>query len=267
MAKRFVDPKKGRELAFRTVPEDQLEVIRHQRKPRPAHIKNLTGSIERIGFVVPLVVIEEKSGGKTSYVIIDGQHRFEAARSVGVTEFPVIVVPSDLSTRMMSLNVETALNIREKAAVSLSIFRSFLDEAPDVPEDDGEIVDSIEHAHFITLGLAYAKTARLAGSSFEPILKRCDSFLSKPLSEGMSIREQRASSVLEAHELVKSIGEKIREMGAWHSFITQQILSYANPFKRKRGAVDFDEALSGLIERLKKLEDNPGRVLREPIGE
>src|SRR5918992_5208143 len=117
----FEDPHKGQDLTFRTVPAEQLEVIGYQRKARPAHVKNITASIERIGFLVPLVVVEEKKGDQARYVIIDGQHRFQAAKGLGVNEFPVVVVPTELAERMMNLNVEKDLNIREKSFVALSI--------------------------------------------------------------------------------------------------------------------------------------------------
>lgn len=263
----FKDPHKGKRLTFKTVPIAQLEVIGHQRKSRPAHLKNLSASIERIGFLVPLVVVEDTQDGKTRYVIIDGQHRFQAAKELGVNKFPVIVAPKELATRMMNLNIEKDLNIREKSFVALSILRHFLEANPKLSEDDEEVVDSIEHAHYLTLGLAYEKAARLAGSSFEPILKRCDSFLDQPLADAYETRQERAAKVLEANDLVKSISAKIKEMGRWHSFVTQQILSYANPLKRKRGAVEFDEAFDSLIKKLQTLKEAPEKALREPVGE
>jgi ParB family chromosome partitioning protein len=260
------DPLKRQPLTIKTVKVSELEVVRHQRKPRPAHIKGLTASIEKLGFLVPLIVVQEESNGKTRYVIIDGQHRFEAAKSVGVKQFPVIVVPPDLSTRMMNFNVEKDLNIREKSFISLSIYRGLLEEDPDLPENDAELVDSIVTAHFVTLGLSYEKSGRLAGSSYEPILKKCDGFLKKPLNDAMKIREQRSQSVIEADKIVKRISKQLKERGVTHSFVTQQILSYANPFKRKRGAVEFEDAFSALIKRLSDLDEHPEKVLKEPVG-
>ena len=45
------------------------------------------------------------------------------------------------------------------------------------------LVDILETAHIVTLGLAYEKNGRLAGSAFEPILKNCDGFVDHPLTE------------------------------------------------------------------------------------
>jgi ParB family chromosome partitioning protein len=261
----FEDPHKNQQLTLRVVGADDLEVIGHQRKPRPAHVKNVTGSIDRIGFVVPLVVVERKQDGQVRYVIIDGQHRFEAAKGLGIKEFPVIVAPEELARRMMNLNVEKDLNIREKSFISISLYRDVMEETPDLAEDDAELVDAIEQAHYITLGLAYEKSGRIAGSSYEPILKKSDSFLDDPVSAAYEIRQQRAQLVIDADKLVKSISKKLKEKGTWHSFVTQQILSYANPLKRTRKAVEFDDAFKKLIKKLEDLDENPEKVLREKV--
>ena len=131
------DPIKRQPLTITVGPKGDLEVIGHQRKPRPAHLKALTASIERMGFITPLVAVERD--GK--YVIIDGQHRFQAGVELGMKEFPVVVVPEKLARRMMSLNIEQSLNIRERATIALSIYREMLEETPTRKEDDGEVVD------------------------------------------------------------------------------------------------------------------------------
>src|SRR5919199_391644 len=99
------DPLKRQPLTITTVKKADLEVVGHQRKPRPAHLKSLTASMERMGFITPLIAVERD--GK--YVVIDGQHRFQAGADLGVKEFPVVVVPGELARRMMSLNVEQNL--------------------------------------------------------------------------------------------------------------------------------------------------------------
>src|SRR3954469_18336348 len=94
------DPVKRQPLTVTTARSGDLEVIGHQRKPRPAHLKALTTSIERLGFVTALVAVERDD----KFVIIDGQHRFQAGVELGMKEFPVVVVPEKTARRMMSLN-------------------------------------------------------------------------------------------------------------------------------------------------------------------
>jgi ParB family chromosome partitioning protein len=224
-------------------------------------MKALGISVERLGFITPLVAVER--AGK--YVIIDGQHRFQVGVELGLKEFPVVVVPEKLARRMMSLNVEQPLNIRERATIALSIYREMLDETPGRAEDHGDVVDVIESAHLITLGLAYEQSGRLAGSAFEPILKKCDGFLEKTLREAYEIRQGRAATVLDAAAHVKVVEDALKERGAWHSMARYQIISYANPTKRARKRADFDKTFEKFVSTLEALEKAPRCVLGERV--
>jgi ParB family chromosome partitioning protein len=258
----FKDPQKKQPLEIRTVKKADLDVISHQRKPRASHLKGLTTSIERIGFVTPLVVVERDG----RYVIIDGQHRFAAATELGVKEFPVVVVPSKLARRMMNLNVEKDLNIRERCTIALSIYREFLEEAK-LKEDDGEIADTVEKAHHVTLGLAYEGNGRLAGGAFEPILKKCDGFLSKPIADAYEQRQQRAEQVLEAAKAVKAVEDAMKEKGMWHSMARYQIISYADPAKRARKPQEFEKAFPKFLKKLEELVESPGKALGQRVAD
>ena len=257
----YKDPRKRQDVSVKVVPKTSIEVISHQRKPRPAHLKALTASMDRIGFVTPLVAVERDG----RYVVIDGQHRFQAGVELGVKEFPVVVVPDKIARRMMSLNIEQALNIRERASIALSIYREMLEESPGRKEDHGEVVDVLESAHLVTLGLAYEGSGRLAGSAFEPILKKCDGFLDKPMSEAYELRQGRAQKVLDAAKAVKAVEDALKAKGAWHSMARYQIISYANPTKRARKPSDFDKTFDKFIAKLEELEASPEKVLREKV--
>jgi ParB family chromosome partitioning protein len=257
------DPLKRQPLTITTVKKADIEVVGHQRKPRPAHLKALTASMERMGFITPLVAVQRD--GK--YVVIDGKHRFHAGAELGVKEFPVVVVPEKLARRMMSLNVEQNLNIREKATIALSIYREMLEEKPQRKEDDGDIVDILENAHVVTLGLAYEGNGRLAGSAFEPILKNCDGFMSTALADAYEARKERAEQVLEAAKQVKAVEDALKARGSWHSMARYQIISYANPAKRARKTADFDKTFAKFIATLEELAESPQKVLREKVEE
>ncbi|MFY9585890.1 MAG: ParB/RepB/Spo0J family partition protein [Actinomycetota bacterium] len=253
----FADPAKSQDLTFTLIPADKLEVIKHQRKPSDTHVKRVIGSIEHIGFIAPLIVVPQDD----KFVIIDGQHRFLAAQQLEIAEFPAIVVPEELARRMLRLNIEKEPNIRERSAVALSIYRELVETAPDLGEEDAQIVDAVEQAHYVTLGLGYEASGRLAGSSFEPILKKCDGFIDAPLEKSYVTRQERAAKVLEANALVKAISDKLKETGAWHQFIGAQIISYANPLKRARKQTTFDGAWDKLLDKLHELEEKPEKVL------
>jgi len=255
------DSVKRQPLSIKVVKKADIEVIAHQRKARPAHLKALTASIERLGFVTALVAVERD--GK--HVVIDGQHRFQAGAELGMKEFPVIVVPEKLARRMMSLNVEQSLNIRERSTIALAIYREMLEETPGRAEDHGEVEDAIESAHLLTLGLAYERSGRLAGSAYEPILKKCDGFVDRPLRDAYETRVARAEKLLEAAKRVKAVEDALKTMGTWHSMARYQIISAANPMKRARKAADFDATFDKFIDALDKLVESPGKVLREKV--
>ena len=261
----FKDPAKRQPLAVKTARKGDLEVISHQRKARASHLKQLTASIERIGFVTPLVVVERDGQSGKRYVIIDGQHRFTAGSDLGLKEFPVVVVPEKLARRMMSLNVEKDLNIRERCEIALSIYREILETSPKLHEDDGELSDTIEHAHYVTLGLAYEGPGRLAGGALEPILKKCDGFLDKVLPEAYEARQGRAEKVLEAWTLVKAVEDALKAKGMWHSMVRYQVIAAADPAKRARKPADFDKAFPKFISKLEELASSPEKVLRQKV--
>lgn len=258
----FKDPHRRQSVVMKTLPTDRLDVIEHQRKVRPAHVDNLIASIDRIGFIVPVVAVEIHNGGRSRYVVIDGQHRLEAARELGIRRLPVLVVPERLAPRMMNLNVEKDLNIREKAVVSLGIYRAQLEAHPAMKENDPEIEDSIERAYYVTLGLAYEKPGRLAGSAFEPLLKKCDHFMRRTLENSFPIRDERAERVVETSALVKDVIAKAKEMNAFHQYFQYQLISYIDPFKRKRGRQNFDELFDKVTAKLESLIAEPSRIRR-----
>jgi ParB family chromosome partitioning protein len=258
----FKDPHKRHTVTLKMLPIDRLEVVEHQRKTRPAHVENLASSIETIGFIVPLVAIEAAGGGKPTHIVIDGQHRLQAAREVGVKKLPVLVVPARLAPRMMNLNVEKDLNIREKAVVALGIYRAFLESQPGLKENDDEVEESLGRAYYVTLGLAYEGKGRLAGSAFEPLLRKCDHFLRRTIENGYPVREARAGRVLEANSMVQEVIAKAKEMGAFHQYFQYQLISSIDPFKRKRGRQNFDELFDKATAKLEKLIDDPARIRR-----
>jgi ParB family chromosome partitioning protein len=256
----FKDPANRRDLTFAVLPIASVEVISHQRKSSDTHVKRLVDSVARVGFLAPLVVVEREGGA--GYLVIDGQHRLLAAKELGLRRVPAVIAPRSAARRMLTLNVEKEPNIRERSAVALSIYLEMVATQPKMTEDDAEVIDAIQQAHYITLGLAYAQSGRLAGSSFEPILRKCDGFMDHLLTECLPTREARAARVVEAHDLVRSVTSQLKELGAWHEYVGAQIISFANPLKRARKQYSFDDTFDKMIEKLSELEQHPKKLLR-----
>jgi hypothetical protein len=142
-----------------------------------------------------------------------------------------------------------------------------LEESPRRVEDHGEVADAIETAHLVTLGLAYERSGRLAGSAFEALLKKCDGFLDQPLADAYETRQARAEKLLEAAKQVKAVEDALKASGAWHSMARYQIISSANPTARARKPADFDKTFDKFIANLEALAESPRKVLREKVSD
>lgn len=259
---RFFDPYKKQLLSFRLISLDKLEVSPYARRSSEYHVHRLITSINKLGFLVPLMVVED-SKKENRCIIIDGQHRFMAARILKIPQLPVFILPQNLAEQLMHFNIEKELNIRERSFVALAIYRRHLSETPNMLETAPEIVDSIENAYYITLGLGYEKKEDLTGAAFEPVLRKSDFFLNNPLKETYSIRDRRASQVIQVNSLVREIVQKFRQMGEWNPYIYNQIITWANPYKRKRVTAKFEELFPVLTANLEYAKQNPKEVREE----
>lgn len=255
----FKEPFKGYEASFDEIPTDKLEIVPYQRKPSKAHISNLSRSISKFGFVVPLVVAKKD---ENTYIVLDGQHRYLASLELGITKIPCIVVPSELTTLMLTLNVEKQPTIKEKAYVSLRVYQALLEESPEKMETDPDILESVEEIYFVTLGLVYDRKDRFAGSAYESIMKKADFALDIPLEDGWKERGRRADVIYEIDSIVTDIVAQLKDMGRWHPFIYKEVVSYVNPIKRKKLVVDFDEIFGKMKKSLLALSEDPSPVLK-----
>jgi ParB family chromosome partitioning protein len=257
------EPLHGYTQEIALIPVSKLRVIDVQRKPSAPHVKRLRSSIKKIGFTIPLIVVRR---GEEN-IIIDGQHRFLAAKELGIKELPAIIIPEKYAHNLMELNVEKQMSLRERAYVSLNVYRMYLDESPSMKEDDGRIMDSIEYAYYVTLGIAYEKKPRISGSPYEPLLKKVDGFLTKPLKDAIGERERRAEVIIETDALTREVVKKVKELGVEHEFLYNEVVSFCNPMKRKKKvSQSFDNIFSTLQKNLKDLAQNPEKVLRKQRG-
>ena len=135
----FKEPAGRRGFGFTVLPIGKLDVISHQRKASAPHVARVVESINRVGFVAPVVVVERDG----RYVIIDGQHRFLAAQELGLKNLPALIVPEEIARRMLVLNVEKEPNIRERSAVALSIYRELVETSPKLAEDSEDVADAV----------------------------------------------------------------------------------------------------------------------------
>lgn len=251
------EPLHGYKQKLMLLPVEDLKVIEVQRSASKAHIKRLGDSIRKIGFIIPLVVVRR---GEEN-IIIDGQHRFLAAKELGLKKLPAIVVPEKYAHNLMELNVEKQMSLRDKAYVSLNVYRMYLKESPSIREDDGRIMDSIEYAYYITLGMAYEKTPKLFGSAYEPVLKKVDAFLSLSLEKAAEERERRADVLIETDNLAREAVDKVKSLGIDHPFLYKEVVSFCTPGKRKRKVKEtFKDTFDALKKNLKGVIAEPRKI-------
>jgi ParB family chromosome partitioning protein len=258
------DPVHGYEQEIIVALINELRVIEIQRKPSESHIKRLMESIRKIGFVVPVICVKRGE----ELIIIDGQHRFLAARRMGLERIPCILIPEKYANELMELNIEKTMSLKEKCYVALNVYRIFLDEEPELMENDTEIMDAIEYPYFITIGLAYEKYPKFFGSAYESIMKKVDVFLDSKLPEAYKIREKYANELLELDSITREVMKKVEELGITHPFLYKEIVSFCNPIKRKKIVEEpLEEVISKLRENLLALNENPERFRVEGFQE
>jgi len=181
-----------------------------------------------------------------------------AAKELGIKKLPAIVIPEKYAHNLMELNVERQMALRDKAYVSLNVYTMYLNEDPSMEEEDGRIMDSIEYAYYVTLGMAYKGKPRLFGSAYESILRKVDAFLPKPLEKAVVERGERAKTVMEADDLAREAAKGVRELGIDHPYLYKEVISVCTPIKRKKKVKEtFAETFEVLKKNLTNLAANP----------
>ncbi|RLG69732.1 MAG: hypothetical protein DRO04_02965 [Candidatus Iainarchaeum archaeon] len=244
------------------VPVERLEVIQHQRKPSDNHVNRLKASMELLGFIAPLICVKDKN----KLIVIDGQHRFLAARELGAKYLPCVIVPKEYSYYLIELNAEKTLTIKEKSYVALQLYKRILSESPNELETSAKVQESIEGGiYLVTLGLAYEAEERFVGSALDSLVKRIDDPLEKAIKSAFKIRKQRAKRLLEANKEIKRIAKSITSaIGKFPPFLYQTIVSFCSPIGRKRIIQEsFDEIMDRFMENIADLKKNPEMLLKE----
>ncbi|MEM5855517.1 MAG: ParB/Srx family N-terminal domain-containing protein, partial [Candidatus Aenigmatarchaeota archaeon] len=80
---KFLDPYRKRKMAFVLLSMNEVELPQVQRDVSNQLKTQLELAIDKLGFIVPIVVVPNDDG---KYLVIDGQHRFLAMQSLGAKE-------------------------------------------------------------------------------------------------------------------------------------------------------------------------------------
>ena len=260
----YNDPFGGKPVLLVALPLDKVEPTPYQRDPSDAHVKRLMGVIETIGsFLDPLIVVPGAAPGGHMYFTPNGNHRLQALKKLGAKAVVALLLPDpNVAFKILALNTEKAHNLREKSLETIRMARA-LARTSNQPETD--FTFEFEQPAFLTLGVCYDERPRLSGGAYQPILRRVDAFLEKPMAQALKERERRGRKILKLDEAVSAAVEKLKARGLTSPYLKPFVVSRVN-FTRfsKATSFDFDEALDKIIASAAKF--NVDRVKQEDVA-
>ena len=236
---------------FALVPTSMLKATPFQRDLSPAHLKRLGEVMKKLKrFTEPIVVVRAEDG----YWTPNGNHRRAAATKLGAATIPAIVIPEPaVAYQILALNTEKAHNLRDKSLEVIRMYRTRLETKPRSAEKD--FAFEFERAHFATLGILYENNARFSGGVYAPLLSRVDGFLSKPLSDAIEEREERAAQIARADEVVAGLVARAKKRGLTHPYLKNYIVARCNPLTRARKNLpSCRAALNSLVKALEEFD-------------
>jgi ParB family chromosome partitioning protein len=166
--------------------------------------------------------------------------------------------------QILALNTEKAHNLRERALEVIKMYQE-LATLDDATEETYAL--EFEEAALITLGLCYLERPRFSGGAYHPILRRADAFLKKPLQAALTIRQERAKTVMELDDLVVEKVEALKSKGLTSPYLKSFVVARINPirFRPKDAApLSFDEVLDRMTKGAAKL--NVDKVKMEDLA-
>src|SRR5712691_77120 len=232
---------------FCLLPRDKVEASPYQRDLSPTHVKRLTEGIKKLDrFIDPVVALSPRPG---VYWTPNGNHRRTVLEKLKAAHVPaILVVEAEVGYQILPLNIEKAHNLKEKSFEVIRMYRGLAEGQPSSTEEDWAF--QFESAHFITLGLLYEANKRFAGGAFAPILRRVDKFLKTTLRKGLEERQERASLVSAADEVLAGVVAKIKKRGINHPYVKNYVLARTTPLTRQR------KTLPPFEQTFKKLREN-----------
>ena len=244
---KYTEPVKGYELAFREIEINKIVIPPIERPLSETLIERLVNSIQTLGFIDPIMVVPDEEG--KYYEVIDGQHRLEAAKIVGLERIPAFVLPKELRNYILSFNIEKAPALKEKSIQAYNLFMEKLKQSSHIKEY--ELEPFVQYPYYITLGFVIEKLGdkKFPGSYFERILQKVDDFLDLPLEEALKERENRARKL---EEVKTVLNKKAEELGITMSYEKQKIVSYAFQKLYGRGVGFLGEDFYTVFDNLKQ---------------
>ncbi len=247
----FRDPLGGHWQVLAALPVEKVEPTPYQRDLSDTHVGRLVSAIDRLGrYLDPIIAVPAKAG---LYWTPNGHHRLAALKQLGAKTVTALVVPEiEVGRRILALNTEKAHNLREKA-LEVSRLEEALSTLDDRPETDFQT--EFEEPGLLTLGLCYRQNGRFAGGSYNPVLKRVESFFSHKLSKALTVRRERADKLIALDEAVNDAVKALKARGFESPYLKAFVVARINPIRfQKGGSPEFDATIDKMLASALKFD-------------
>jgi ParB family chromosome partitioning protein len=252
----YRDPFAGTPLLMAALPLRAVDVTPFQRDLSRTHAKRLADAITAAGlYLDPVIAVPVREG----FWSPNGRHRLAAAKQLGLRTVTALVAEDPaLAYRILALNTEKAHNLRDRSLEVIRMARSLAEEQPRSRESDH--ATAFESAPFLTLGAAYERRPRFAGSAYNSLLRRVDRFLDTGLPAALRQRDQWAVRLTDADDRVTEHVKALQERGMRSPYLRTVVVARCNPIRwipQKRGApppMSMAEALTRFVANVRKFD-------------
>ena len=223
----YRDPYAGSPLLLAALPIGSVEATPFQRDLSRTHADRLAQAIGASGlFLDPVIAVP----GKDVFWSPNGRHRIAAAKQLGQRAITALLTDDvALAYRILALNTEKAHNLRDRALEVIRMARALAKESPRSKES--EHATSFESPAFLTLGAAYEKRDRFAGSAYHSMLRRVDRFMETALPAALRQREQWAVRLMDIDDRVAAHVKTLQEHGMKSPYLRQVVVARCNPVR------------------------------------
>ena len=256
----YRDPLGGNWQLLAALPISRVEPTPFQRDLSEAHVGRVANAIDKLGRYLDPVIAVPADDGK--YWSPNGYHRLAAMKELGARSIVALVIPEpEVAHHILLLNTEKAHNLRERALEVVRLAEA-LATIDDRPETEFEV--EFEEAALVTLGMCYQQNGRFSGSSYHPVLRRCDRFLRRSLPDALMERRLRADKLLELNDLVNEAVAALKARGMQSPYLKAFIVARINPLRFTRKAADFDETIDKMLGSARRFD--AGKIRTDQVA-
>jgi ParB family chromosome partitioning protein len=257
----YRDPLGGHPVLFCVLPIERVAPTPYQRDVSEGHVQRLERALRAVDrFLDPVIAVPAPGGG---FWTPNGNHRLNALRAIGATAITALLLPEpEVAFQILALNTEKAHALREK---SLEVIRMARALAAD-PRREAEFEAQFEEPLLLTLGVCYEANGRFPGGAYQPVLRRVDEFLARPMERALEERARRARRVADLEAKVASVVAALRARGLTSPYLRAFVIARINPLRwGRRERAPFDETFDAMEKRLARFDPSkisPGDLAR-----